>query len=357
MTQTEVAPRAGLRPPAPTPLLAARDLTVSFRRRGGHGSVRVLDGVDLDVAPGEIVGVIGETGSGKTTLARALVGLVPTERGRAEVGDDDVTALRGARLREFRRSGAVQFVFQDPLRSLDPDLSVEAIVGEGLAVATRLSRAERRERVVEALRDVGLPETILGRTPGQISGGQRQRVSIARALVLRPRLLICDEPVSALDASNRNHVLRLLDDLRTRLGVGILVISHDLSSLAGVADRVVVLYRGRVVESGPIEDVFTAPRHPYTALLVASAPNIRREHRVSPGRLRRDPDAPAWPGGGCVFAARCPFAAEACHEAPDPMSTGPRTVACHFSDTWPDTLAIGSPHSTKPTTTTTRTTT
>ncbi len=329
------------------PLLAVEGLGVSFPRPGGSGRVTVLADVGLTVRAGEIVGVIGETGSGKTTFARAIVGLGKPDTGRVVLDGRDISRLRGRALGEFRRTGAIQFVFQDPLRSLDPDLTVGASVAEGLTIAGDGTRSERAERVVDALRRVGLDPTVAHRPPGAISGGQRQRVSIARAVIRRPRLLVCDEPVSALDASNRNHILRLLDGLRRELTVGILLISHDLSSLAGIADRVVVLYRGRVVEDGPIADVFSRPRHLYTALLIASAPSIRRENRLSPAQLR--PDAAGSPTsrrpltiGGCVFAHRCPFATEVCAGAPALRAVPDRpepgrggwTAACHHVATW-----------------------
>ncbi len=302
--------------------LDVRGLTVAYRQQ------RVLDRVDLTVRSGEILGLVGETGSGKTTLARAVVGLAPVTAGRIVVDGTDVTGLRGRALREFRRSGRLRFTFQDPLRALDPRSRVGDIVAEALAVNGIRDRAGAVDR---ALRRVGLDPALATRTPGQISGGQRQRVLLARAIVTEPRLLICDEPVSALDASNRNHILRLFDDLRTELGLTIVVISHDLSSLAGIADRIAVLYRGRLVEQGPTRDVLTAPGHPYTALLTASAPSVRREHRISLSALRPDPDGPPWTDtGGCAFAPRCRFATAVCATVPE-LSTvdGERRVACH----------------------------
>ncbi|MGJ6965795.1 ABC transporter ATP-binding protein [Streptosporangium sp. G11] len=312
---------------ASVPLLAVRGVNVSL----GRPAVRILSDVDLTVRAGEIVGIVGETGSGKTTLARTVVGLVHPDSGSVEVEGVEISSLRGKALRAHRRTGKVRFVFQDPLRSLDPDHSVGAVVGEGLAVRG-VPPAERAARVRAALELVGLDPGLAARTPGQISGGQRQRVSIARAIVSEPSLLICDEPVSALDASNRNHILRLLDDLRGRLGAGVVVISHDLSSLAGVADRVAVLYRGRIVEEGPIGEVFDDPRHPYTALLVASAPRVTGAARHSLERLRA---ASTGAAGGCVFAHRCPFATEACSVVPEPVTRDGRTVACHHAGTWP----------------------
>jgi oligopeptide/dipeptide ABC transporter ATP-binding protein len=293
--------------------------------------------VELTVTEGQILGVIGETGSGKTTLARAVVGTAPVTAGRIAVDGVEVSALRGRALREHRRSGRVQYMFQDPLRSLDPDLTVTDLVSEPLAVAG-VEKKERRARAAEALHRVGLDADALGdRIPAQLSGGQRQRVSLARAIVTRPALLLADEPVSALDASNRNHVLRLLDELRHDLGVAIVVISHDLSSLAGIADRIAVLYRGRLVEQGPTAEVLGRPLHPYTALLTASAPRIDRagrsaEARSSATRTRQTAEPPAWADapGACVFAHRCPWADADCRTQPGSSPhPGERAAACH----------------------------
>jgi oligopeptide/dipeptide ABC transporter ATP-binding protein len=327
------APGIGTVTDAP-PVLDVESVDVVLGR--GWRATRILSGVDLRIWPGEIVGLVGETGSGKTTLARTVAGLVDPVRGRVMFGGIPISALRRGARRAQRRTGHLQLVFQDPLRSLDPDLTVADIVGEGLKIRGD-SPAEIRRRVIAALERVGLDESVLSRTPGQISGGQRQRVSIARALAPEPRLLICDEPVSALDASSRNYVLRLLDKLRTELGLPIVIISHDLSSLAGIADRIVVLYRGRIVEDGPVGQVFADPRHPYTALLMASAPSIRQDRPLSPRQLRRsagDPEAPAGPDA-CVFAARCPFAIDVCSVQPQLEAAGDRrTVACHRQGEW-----------------------
>ena len=324
------------------PLLSVQNVDVVLGR--GWRANHVLSGIDLAVRPGEIVGLVGETGSGKTTLARTIVGLIRPKSGRVVYDGTQTSGLRGGALRRERRQGHVQLVFQDPLRSLDPDLTVRQIVGEGLAIRGGLDPAEVEARVTEAVRKVGLDATLLSRTPGQISGGQRQRVSIARALAADPGLLLCDEPVSALDASNRNYILRLLGDLRDSLNLPIVIISHDLSSLAGIADRVVVLYRGRIVEDGPVGQVFSAPRHPYTALLMASAPSVKHDRPLSVAQLRRGPaDPPAAPAlttaGACVFAARCPFAIDACAVQPALESVagpgGRWSAACLRHQEWP----------------------
>ena len=257
---------------------------------GYHRRRPVLRDVSLCIRDGESVGLIGETGSGKTTLARTLLGLTTVVSGAVEVGGRDLTRLRGRALRDFRREGVVQYVFQDPLRSLDPDLPVGDSMAEGLDVRGRLDREVRADRVAETLHAVGLDPALATRLPDRLSGGQRQRVAIARALILEPRLLILDEPVSALDAANRVHVLDLLRLSAAERGFAQLFISHDLGSVAGVTERVVVVYRGRIVEDGPTSEVIAAPRHPYTRLLLESAPTLDlagadRERRAHLRRL------------------------------------------------------------------------
>ena len=347
---TEATQLAGTTAAPARPLLEVADVDVILGR--GWRASHVLSGVNLKVWPGEIIGLVGETGSGKTTLARTVVGLARACRGRVLFDGKEISALRGAARRRERRTGHIQLVFQDPLRSLDPDLTVGDIVGEGLRIRGGLSAAEIAARVEDALAKVGLGAALRHRQPGQISGGQRQRVLIARALAADPKLLLCDEPVSALDASNRNYVLRLLAELRDSLGLPIVIISHDLSSLAGIADRVVVLYRGRIVEDGPVDQVFTRPRHPYTALLMASAPRVEkprgerrgvgRDQELSVHKLRRPPADPEPPAGArsCVFAARCPFAIDACAVQPplEPVAdqaAGRWIAACHRHEEWP----------------------
>jgi oligopeptide/dipeptide ABC transporter ATP-binding protein len=321
-------------------VLRVEELRVRYPSAAAADVGDVLRGVGLSVRAGEIVGVIGETGSGKTTLARAIVGLVPPVGGSIRFEGVEIGGLQGRARRAFRRAGGIQLVFQDPLRSLDPDLTVAAVVAEGLVVRGGLDAGERAARVRQALELVGLDPSLATRRPGDISGGQRQRVALARAVALEPRLLICDEPVSALDASNRNYILRILGELRDRLHPGLIVISHDLGSLAGVADRVAVLYRGRIVEEGPIGAVFSSPQHPYTALLIASAPHLSRarlQFDLEPEQIRRAPSE-GWrsSSAGCAFAPRCRFASQRCTNE-QPAATeieDDRRVECHHAATW-----------------------
>lgn len=241
-----------------------------------YGQVRVLDRISLSLRPGEVVGIVGESGSGKTTLARTVLRAVAPSEGHVRIAGRDVTRLRGAALRAWRRSGAVQYVFQDPLRSLDPWVTVEESIVEGLRIA-RVPAADAARQRIAALEAVGLDEELIRRLPAGLSGGQRQRAAIARALVVEPRLLVLDEPVSALDAASRDRVVQALISLRDRRGsdLAMLVISHDIGSLAAMSDRLVVLDHGRIVEDGPTRRVIAQPEHPYTRRLIESVPLIR----------------------------------------------------------------------------------
>ncbi|OMI35339.1 ABC transporter ATP-binding protein [Streptomyces sparsogenes] len=266
---------------SPGPVLTIKDLQVHYGlRRRRH---RALRGVSLSVAPGETVGVIGETGSGKSTLARAALGLVRPSAGSIVVDGEEVSSFGTRQWRALRRKGVLQYVFQDPLRSLDPDLTIEASLAEPLLLAGA-TREEAAARVRAFLTRVRLTEDLLDRLPSELSGGQRQRAAVARALVTEPRLVILDEPVSALDSANRVHILDILKELRAD-GVALLFISHDLGSVAGVADRIAVLYRGELVEAGAARDVVNAPRHAYTRLLLSSAPTL---HSAPVGRAERE---------------------------------------------------------------------
>ena len=252
-------------------VLQVTDLKVHY---GGRRRRRqALDDVSLEVRRGEVVGLIGETGSGKSTFARAVLGLVPSSGGRVVLGGEDVTGWSQRQWRVLRRRGVVQYVFQDPLRSLDPDVTIEDSLLEPLLLRGE-SRTDALARVRPLLSRVHLHEELLARLPGELSGGQRQRVAVARALVTEPALIILDEPVSALDSANRVEVLEILKELRLS-GVALVFISHDLGSVAGIADRIAVMYDGRLVETGSTRDVITAPQHNYTRLLIGSAPTLR----------------------------------------------------------------------------------
>ena len=253
------------------PFLEIDDIDVHYGKR--RSKRHVVRSAAFGVGTGEIVGLIGESGSGKSTIARAVLGLANLSRGRIRVGGEDVTRFSGSQWRDFRRRGVVQYVFQDPLRSLDADMLIEDSIAEPLRIRGGLSRAGIKEAVAAYAAKANLDESLLPRFPGEISGGQRQRAAIARALIAQPRLLILDEPVSALDAVNRVQVLAALTALRSE-GVGLLYISHDLGSVAGITDRTVVLYQGAVVETGATRELVTDPQHPYTRLLVGSAPTL-----------------------------------------------------------------------------------
>jgi len=263
---------------SPAPLLRARDLRRTFVASAGGFSraarrIVAVDSVSLELAPGETLAIVGESGSGKTTLARLLMRLENPDAGAIEFDGQDFLAARGARLRALRRE--MQMVFQDPYASLDPRLSIEAQVGEPLEIhQSQLSRAARRARVVEALEAVGLGAEALRRYPHEFSGGQRQRVGIARALVLRPKLVVADEPVSALDVSVGAQILALLAQLQRAYALTYLIVSHSLPVVAQLAARIAVMQRGRVVETGPAEQILERPVHPYTQALVAAVPAL-----------------------------------------------------------------------------------
>jgi ABC-type glutathione transport system ATPase component len=264
------------------PLLDVGAIDVHYGKR--RNKRQVLSAVSLQVRAGEIVGLIGESGSGKSTVARAIIGLAPVTAGQITVAGNEVTKFRRNQWRSFRRGGFVQYVFQDPLRSLDADVLVADSIAEPLRITRAGSRAEIEQRVKEYAARVRLDEELLSRFPAEISGGQRQRAAVARALVTEPKLLILDEPVSALDAANRVQVLGSFAGLRSN-GIAMLYISHDLGSVAGICDRTAVLYQGRIVEYGPTTEIVRNQQHPYTRLLVGSAPTL---HGTPVERKTRD---------------------------------------------------------------------
>jgi oligopeptide transport system ATP-binding protein len=301
----------------PEPLLEVRDISKSFAVR--RGRVRALDGVSFELGRGETLGLVGESGCGKSTLARTLLRLERPDTGTVRFAGTDPFALAGEELVAWRRR--VQMVFQDPFDSLNARMTAAEIVAEPWWTHRALypTARERTARVHELLDLVGLRPGDADRYPAEFSGGQRQRLGIARALALDPDLVVCDEPVSALDLSVQSQVLNLLAELQQRLGVSYLFISHDLSVVRHVADRVVVMYLGRIVESGPTEQLFERPRHPYTAALLSAAPALERAGRTERIVLEGEIPSPLDPPSGCRFRTRCWRATEVCATGTPPL--------------------------------------
>lgn len=312
-----------------SPLLSTRDLRVSFRV--GRRRLVAVDGVSLDVAPGETFGLVGESGSGKSTFARAVMRAYEPDSGSIHFAGQDITHLSERALKPIRRE--LQMVFQDPYASLDPRMSVRQIIGEPLVAHGTHSRLQIDERVTTLLADVGLPASAARDLPGQFSGGQRQRISIARALALEPRMLIADEPVSALDVSIQAQIVNLLRDIQEARGVAYFVIAHDLALVHELADRVAVLYLGQIVEEGPTQQVVGEPQHPYTVALLSAAPSPRREQRRRERIiLAGDPPSAMDPPTGCRFHPRCPIARPRCAQEAPPLAEirSHQRVACFY---------------------------
>lgn len=321
-----------------SPVLEVRDLEVHFRIDAGslfrhdYYTIRAVDGLSFDVYPAETLGIVGESGCGKSSLARALLGLQPARGGSAKWLGEELVGASEEFLRRKRRE--IQLIFQDPSGSLDPRMTVGQIIGEPLkSFFPSMSRLQIRERVSGIMKLVGLRSDQLNRYPHELSGGQCQRVGIARALVVNPRLVVCDEPVSALDVSIQAQIVNLLKDLQQKLQLSLIFIAHDLSIVRHVSDRVLVMYLGRVMELADRESIYHSPRHPYTRALIESVPipDPVRERARAKRALKGDMPSPLNPPSGCVFRTRCPFATDKCaREVPELelLDDGNR-VACH----------------------------
>ncbi|MCB8837047.1 ABC transporter ATP-binding protein [Aurantimonas sp. VKM B-3413] len=321
-------------------LLSVEHLSTVFELRGKSLFAKpvhltAVNDVSFDLVAGETLGIVGESGCGKSTLGRSILRLIEPTGGRIVWQGRSLTDLSDSEMRKARRD--LSIIFQDPIASLDPRMTVGQIIAEPLRVAEPdLGRAERRERVSRVMEEVGLAPEMANRYPHEFSGGQAQRIGIARAIVTEPKLIVCDEPVSALDVSIQAQIVNLLKGLKERMGLTLIFISHDLSVVRLVSDRILVLYLGRVVEIGPRKDVFQNPGHPYTKALLSAAPipdpvvARARERTV----LQGDPPSPIRPPSGCAFRTRCPIAQPVCAENPPPLiPVGDRhRAACLFAE-------------------------
>ena len=331
-----------------SPLVSVRDLVKHYPLRGGllsskpAGAVQAVDGISFDIYRGETLGLVGESGCGKTTAGRAILYLQPPSAGQILFDNQDLGKLNAEALRRLRRR--MQMIFQDPYASLNARWTVGRIVGEPLRVHEIGDRQEQQQRTLELLELVQLNPLYINRYPHEFSGGQRQRIGIARALALKPKLIVCDEPVSALDVSIRAQVINLLEDLQHELGLAYLFIAHDLSVVKHTSDRIAVMYLGKIVETAASDTLSERPQHPYTEALLSAVP----VPDPAAERLRRrivltgDVPSPASPPSGCVFHPRCPRAQEVCATLmPTLLSTGAdagdgHQVACYFPARWHD---------------------
>ena len=321
------------------PLVSAVGLSKHYAIRGGAflrrqtAAIRAMDGVDLDIMPGETLGLVGESGCGKSTLGRTLIRLIEPTDGTILFDGADITALDAKAMQPKRR--AMQIIFQDPYGALNPRMSVEDIVMEPLVIHGARADAATRALVADMLRLVGLPQRAASRFPHEFSGGQRQRVGIARALALKPRFVVCDEPVSALDVSVQAQIVNLLQDLQAELGLTYLFIAHDLSVVKHISDRVAVMYLGKIVEIAEKRMIYAAPQHPYTQALIAAVPVLRPQDRGRGRRARLAGDIPSAlnPPAGCRFHTRCPHVMSICRTQ-EPLlriTTAGHKVACHLT--------------------------
>src|SRR5882757_5995216 len=324
------------------PLLEVTGLKKHFPIRGGLlrrevGAVKAVDGVDLTIGRGETVAIVGESGCGKSTTGRSILRLEPPTAGEVVFNDEKlgpvhVESADNKTMRQIRPK--MQIMFQDPFSSLDSRMTVGRVIAEPMVINKTASGKQLKDRVAELLRLVGMRPEHASRYPHAFSGGQRQRIGIARAISLNPDLIVCDEPVSALDVSVQAQVLNLLEDLQRKLNLTYLFISHDLSVVEHISDRVAVMYVGRVVEIATSEQLFYSPKHPYTEALLSSVPQPDPRHRTTPTALTGDVPSPVNPPSGCYFHPRCPYAQPVCSEESPPLRDigGGQQAACHFAD-------------------------
>ena len=322
-----------------SPLLSVRDLRVAFTMPKKHLFSRhrdrliAVDNVSFEIRPGETLGVVGESGCGKSTLGRAVLQLIPPSEGQVVWMGQDLGSLPRGKLRELRQD--MQIIFQDPLASLDPRMTVGDIIGEPLATFhPKMAKSEQRAKVRDIMTRVGLMPEMVNRFPHEFSGGQAQRIGIARAMILQPKLIVCDEPVSALDVSIQAQVINLLMRLQAEFNLSLIFISHDLSVVRHISQRILVLYLGRVMEEADRDELYDRPRHPYTRALISAVPipDPDRERAKPHIVLTGDLPSPLSPPSGCCFRTRCPLAAERCAaETPALETVSPsHKVACHF---------------------------
>lgn len=321
---------------APDYILQTRALKRQFTTDkplfGAAKMVRAVDGVDLQIKRGETFAIVGESGCGKSTLARLLVRLITPTDGSVIYDGRDIAAIPEKEMRELRRD--LQFIFQDPFSSLNPRMTIGALIEEPLRVHKIGDAGERRAKVAGLLARVGLSPQIADRYPHEFSGGQRQRIGIARALACGPKVLIGDEPVSALDVSIQAQVVNILEDLRKEFGLTLVVIAHDLAVVRHMSDRVAVMYLGEIIELAPVDSLFASPRHPYTAALIAAIPVPNVGARAATARLEGDPPNPIDLPSGCRFHPRCPHADDLCRTSAPTLGAreGGGQVACHHAD-------------------------
>ncbi|HWY32155.1 MAG TPA: dipeptide ABC transporter ATP-binding protein [Candidatus Acidoferrum sp.] len=318
-------------------ILEVKNLKVHFPVKQGLFSrdrefVKAVDGVSFNIAPGETLGLVGESGCGKSTLGRAIMRLVEPTAGEIFLDGENITGMSGSALRTRRRR--FQMIFQDPFGSLNPRMTVEQIVGEALDIHQLTDgKSARQKRIAELLKDVGLDPVYAQRYPHEFSGGQRQRIGIARALAVEPELIICDEPVSALDVSVQAQIINLLRDLQQQRGIAYLFVAHDLAVVEHISHRVMVMYLGKIVETADAKAIIRDPQHPYTQALISAVPEVNPDTRQQRIVLPGDVPSPIHPPPGCPFHPRCPIAESRCGiEVPELKDSGKNHLAaCHFA--------------------------